>query len=77
MKATLFDERDDVARPDHSVRGMRPAHERLDADELSCRRVHLRLELQRERIARDRALQIIGSKSNDGHARRLRAPARD
>ena len=43
MESGLIDERDDVARSDHSVRRMRPAHERLDTGELSRRYVYLRL----------------------------------
>jgi hypothetical protein len=34
MESRLVDDRDDVARPDHPVHRVRPAHERLDAREL-------------------------------------------
>ena len=68
VQGSLIEERHDVAGADHPVRGMRPARERFDADELATRHVHLRLELQRQRALVERALQLLGTKTNDRHA---------
>ena len=71
VEGAALDERDDVSRPDESVRRMRPADERFCADERAGARVDLRLELQRERVFSDRALQVLWSETDDRHARSL------
>src|SRR5688572_33471001 len=54
---------------------MRPAREGLDADEPASRYMHLRLELEREGAVVERLLQLLRSKTDDGHRRlRLRPP---
>jgi hypothetical protein len=73
VKRPLIEQRHDVARSDHPVRRVRPANERLDPYELAGRYMHLRLELERERVLIERALELFGAETNDGHrALRLR-----
>jgi hypothetical protein len=58
MEARLVDDRDDVARPDHPVHCVRPAHERLDAREFAGLHFHLRLVMDRERARLERLHEL-------------------
>src|SRR2546430_2005200 len=58
MHSGLVDQRDDVARADHSVGRVGPAHERLDARELARRDRDLRLIVERKRAGLERLFEI-------------------
>ena len=61
---------DEVLRPQHAERGVVPANQRLDADDAVRRDIDLRLVVQLELLAFDRAPQVVPS---DSRSRSLRS----
>ena len=61
MQSGLIDQRDDVARADHPVRRVRPAHEGLDPRKLAGRDHDLRLVVQGQGAGLERLLQVRAS----------------
>ena len=77
VERALLDERDDLPRSDHAVRGVRPPRERLGTDELAGGYVHLWLELERQRATGDGTLQILRAQANDRHDDSLRGARKE